>query len=118
MSFPQSQSSKASVFWLSHSLECNINNSGYNRDVIEQVNLQSEKRFNQIYALLNESKSLKKKLRLCDNYNKAYTFFCDNLNINIYQEVIWDANVIYGKNGLKEFSLNDFDYISSKFVTK
>ena len=36
--------------------------------------------------------------------------------MNIYQEVIWDANVIYGKNGLREFSLNDFDYVNTKFV--
>jgi hypothetical protein len=87
------------------------------KDILEFANVQTEARFAQVYTLLNERKALKKKLKLCGNYSKAYLFYCDFFGMsNTYQEVIWDANVIYGKNGLREFSLNDFDYVNTKFV--
>lgn len=82
--------------------------------MIEVVNIQPERRLQQIYSEINESKKLKKKLQLCGCYSKAYTIFCDYLNSNFYQEVVWDVNVIYGQNYLSEFSLNDFDYVNLK----
>jgi hypothetical protein len=87
---------------------------GLKRDLFDFANVQAESRFSQIYARLAETRALKTKLQLCGNYSKAYVLYCDFYGVNTYQEVIWDANVIYGKNGLRQFSLNDFDYINSK----
>lgn len=81
---------------------------------MESVNIKETSRFDQIYTLLSQEKYLKKKLKLCDNYAKQYIFYCEYLNTNVYQEVIWDVNVILGQNGLREFSLNDFDYVNIK----
>lgn len=78
------------------------------------MNIQPEKRLVSIYKDINDSKYLRKKLNLCDSYSKAYTVCCDYNSVCFYQEVVWDVNVIYGKNSLNEFSLNDFDYVSIK----
>ena len=83
--------------------------------MFDNVNIHKDGRLKQVYANFNREKHLKKKLKLCDNYSKAYLFFCDYYNLNPYQEVAWDVNVIYGKNGLREFSLNDFDYVNIKY---
>lgn len=40
--------------------------------------------------------------------------FANLYSVNFYQEVSWDVNIIYGKNSLTEFSLNDFDYVNQK----
>jgi hypothetical protein len=84
------------------------------RDIFEHVNVQPEKRIQTIYNEINETNELKKKLQLCGCYSKAYSVYCDVISVNFYQEVVWDVNVIYGQNGLTEFSFNDFDYINSK----
>jgi hypothetical protein len=94
--------------------------------VIEQVDVQSEKRFNKIYALLKEKKSSNvnessnEQLSLCDNYSEAYLLYCDFFKIDthkdacVYKQASNYVNVVYGKNSLKEFSLNDFHF--TKFV--
>ena len=84
------------------------------RELIDWVNIQPEKRLNSIYKDINEFKSLRNKLNLCDSYSKAYTVCCDYNSVLFYQEVVWDVNVIYGKNCVNEFSINDFDYVNMK----
>lgn len=84
------------------------------KDLYEHVNIQPEKRVTQIYSEINETNELKKKLQLCGCYGKAYSVYCDVSSVNFYQEVVWDVNVIYGQNGLTEFSFNDFDYVNTK----
>ncbi len=81
------------------------------RDLIDTVNIQPEKRFQLIYNEIFEIKTLKKKLQICGCYSKSYSVHCNYLGINCFQEVVWDVNLIYGQNGLTEFSLNDFDYV-------
>lgn len=71
-------------------------------------------RLQQIYNEVNEAKKLKKKLQLCGCFSKSYSVHCSFIGMNCFQEVVWDVNLIYGQNGLTEFSLNDFDYVSQK----
>lgn len=84
------------------------------RDLIDTVNIQPEMRLNAIYNDLTEMKTLKKKLQLCGCYSKSYSVHCNFIGMNCFQEVVWDVNLIYGQNGLTEFSLNDFDYVNPK----
>ncbi len=84
------------------------------RDLIDTVNIQPEKRLQTIYNEIIELKKLKKKLQICGCFSKAYIVHCNLIGCNCFQEVVWDVNLIYGQNGLTEFSLNDFDYVNQK----
>ena len=80
--------------------------------MIETVNVLPEKRWHSLQTEWTENRKYKKAVNpdICGNYAQSYLIFCDLFGSNIYQEVVWDINFIYGQNGLKEFSLNDFDY--------
>lgn len=82
--------------------------------MIENICIEPERRAENILAQVDELKGRKSRLILCDNYAKAYMIFAELYSVNFYQEVSWDVNIIYGKNSLCEFSLNDFDYVNLK----
>lgn len=84
------------------------------RDLIENVCIEPDRRAESILTQVDELRGRKSRLILCDNYAKAYMIFADLYSVNFYQEVAWDVNIIYGKNSLSEFSLNDFDYVNPK----